>query len=108
MDKTFSDEYAHFGGDEIEYDCWDNNEKISKYMKDNNITDAEELSVIFRQRQKKMWRDKISKTKKAIYWSNEDVDLPYEDDDVIQWWGYTRNIDQIRGNNEYTKVEKMR
>lgn len=66
-------------------------------MKENNIKDAEELSIIFRQRQKKMWREKISKTKKAIYWSNEDVDLPYEDDDVIQWWGYTRNIDQIIG-----------
>jgi hexosaminidase len=71
-------------------------------MRDNNITNAEELSIIFRQRQKKMWREKISKTKKAIYWSNEDVDLPYEDDDVIQWWGYTRNIDQIRGNNTDT------
>lgn len=70
MDKTFGDEYAHFGGDEIEYDCWDNNEKISQYMRENNITDAEELSVIFRQKQKKMWREKISQTKKAIYWSN--------------------------------------
>jgi len=40
MNKTFGDEYAHFGGDEIEYDCWDNNEKISQYMRENNIKDA--------------------------------------------------------------------
>jgi N-acetyl-beta-hexosaminidase len=56
MNKTFSDDYAHFGGDEVEYDCWENDERISKYMKDNNIKDAYELSVKFRQQQKTMWR----------------------------------------------------
>jgi hexosaminidase len=44
------------------------------------------LAVDYRKRQKKIWRDDISK-KKVIYWANEDIDLPLDEEDVIQWWG---------------------
>lgn len=43
-----------------------------------------------------MWRD-ITKTKKAIYWANEDIDLPLESDDVIHWWGVSKNVDRLKG-----------
>ncbi len=66
-------------------------------MKDNNIKDAYALSVKFREQQKSLWRSKISKSKKVIYWSNEDIDLPVQDEDVIQWWGVSANVDQLKG-----------
>ena len=49
----------------------------------------------FRQREKKLWRS-ISQ-KKVIYWANEDIDLPLEDDDIIQWWGVSSNVDRMAG-----------
>lgn len=68
-------------------------------MKEQNISDYFDLSVDFRRRQKKMWREEISKKKKIIYWANEDIDLPLEDDDVIQWWGVSSNVDRLKGTN---------
>lgn len=69
-----------------------------EYMNAWNISDYFGLSVDFRQRQKIIWRN-ISKTKKVIYWANEDIDLPLQDDDVLQWWGVSANVDQIVGKN---------
>ncbi len=77
-------------------------------MKDNNIKDAYALSVKFREQQKSLWRSKISKSKKVIYWSNEDIDLPVQDEDVIQWWGVSANVDQLKGIDRFIKVARMK
>jgi hexosaminidase len=66
-------------------------------MKQNGIKDYKDLSIDYRKRQKKMFREKISKTKKAIYWANEEIDLPVEDDDVIHWWGTSANQAALSG-----------
>jgi len=65
-------------------------------MKKNNISDAKALSIYFRQKQKKLWRT-ISPKKKVIYWANEDIDLPMEDEDIIQWWGVSSNVNKMSG-----------
>lgn len=62
-----------------------------------NITDYKALEVYYRQQQKKIWRE-ISKSKKAIYWTNEEIDLPLDNDDVIHWWGVSKNVDHLKGN----------
>jgi len=66
-------------------------------MKSNNISDYFGLSVDFRKKQKKLWKESISGKKKVIYWANEEIDLPLEDDDVIQWWGVSQNVDRLKG-----------
>ena len=35
--SSFDDPYIHFGGDEVEEDCWDRKPSIKEWMKDNNI-----------------------------------------------------------------------
>lgn len=65
-------------------------------MKVNNISDFKSLSIYFRQKQKKLWRT-ISPNKKVIYWANEDIDLPVENDDVIHWWGVSANVNKLAG-----------
>lgn len=65
-------------------------------MNENNITSYQQLSNYYRKRQKAMWR-KISPFKKVIYWANEDIDMPLEADDVIQWWGVSKNVDRMAG-----------
>lgn len=66
-------------------------------MKEHNISNYFELSVDFRKRQKSLWRNTIS-SKKIIYWANEDIDLPLEEDDVVQWWGVSQNVHKLKGS----------
>lgn len=76
-------------------------------MASMNISDYKALEVYYRQQQKKIWRE-ITKTKKAIYWANEEIDLPLESDDVIQWWGVSKNIDRLKGKHLLIQVEQMK
>jgi hexosaminidase len=73
--EAFEDPYIHFGGDEVEYSCWNKKPSIKEWMNENNISDYVSLSKYYRTRQKAVWRT-ISKTKKSIYWANEAIDLP--------------------------------
>lgn len=75
VNSTFVDDYVHFGGDEVVYNCWGKKDSIVAWMKDNNITDYKGLSIYFRQNQKKLWRT-INDKRKVIYWANEAIDLP--------------------------------
>ena len=65
-------------------------------MNEHDILTYKQLQIYYRERQKRNWR-KITSTKKAIYWANEQIDLPVESDDVIQWWGITKNVDALKG-----------
>lgn len=65
-------------------------------MKQNNITTYDQLAIYFRKHQKAEWR-KISPKKKVIYWANVDVDLPVDEDDVIQWWGESFTLSKLAG-----------
>ena len=56
-------------------------------MKMNNITDYVDLQIYYRKRQKLLYEDKITKNKRIIYWANEEIDLPMDNNDIIQWWG---------------------
>lgn len=97
VNNTFEDQYVHFGGDQVVYDCWGQRQSIKDYMNANNIPDFYSLSVDYRQRQKKMFREEISPKKKVIYWANEEIDLPLQDEDVIHWWGTSLNQDKLSG-----------
>lgn len=87
----FEDEYVHFGGDEIEESCFGQKPSIKEWMDSHNISSYKQLEIYYRQRQKALWRN-ITTHKKAIYWANEDINLPVENDDVIQWWGVSKNV----------------
>lgn len=77
INSTFDDEYVHFGGDEVMYECWGQRQSILDWMAAHNIPDYEALSIYYREQQKSVWRE-ISAKKKVIYWANEDIDLPLQ------------------------------
>jgi hexosaminidase len=79
------------------HECWAAKKSITDWMAERNITDFEDLSLIYRQKQKKIWRD--MSPKKVVYWANEEVDLPMEEEDTIEWWGVSDNVGQILGRN---------
>ena len=54
------------------------------------------MAVWYRQGQKQVWRN-ITASKKVIYWANEDIDLPTQDEDAIQWWGVSANVRKMEG-----------
>lgn len=96
VNSTFIDSFVHFGGDEIVENCYSRKPAIKEWMDKNNITTYLQLSNYYRKRQKTMWRN-ISAFKKAIYWANEDIDMPVEADDIIHWWGGSKNVNKLAG-----------
>ncbi len=90
----FHDPYVHFGGDEVVQSCWDRKPSIKEWMKEKNISTYKDLSIDYHKKQKAIWRN-ISSTKKVIYWANEQIDLPLQSDDVLQWWGLAKNLNRI-------------
>ncbi len=96
VNQLFEDPYVHFGGDETIESCWDLRPTIKEYMVKHNISTYKQLSTMYRQKQKAIWRT-ITPTKKAIYWANEAIDLALQDDDVLQWWGLTSHLSNLVG-----------
>lgn len=43
MAKVFPDEFLHLGADEVDYQCWDTNPAIKRYMKAKNYTSYDQL-----------------------------------------------------------------
>lgn len=99
INELFIDPVVHFGGDEVEASCWDKRPSIKEWMAKNNIKSYDALQVYYRQKQKAIW--KTISTKAVSYWANEQINLPTESDDYIQWWGSSANIRQLenRTNN---------
>jgi len=38
--QLFEDDYIHLGGDEVDFDCWGDNEEIVQWMKDQNLDEG--------------------------------------------------------------------
>lgn len=47
IDEKFPDDYVHFGGEELFYECWEEKENIKKYLIEHNMTSFD-LAVEFR------------------------------------------------------------
>ena len=50
---------------------------------------------MYRRKQKGIFRN-ISKSKRAIYWANEVIDVPLEQDEVVEWWGLSKNLNRLK------------
>lgn len=48
--NVFPDQYVHLGGDEVDFDCWESNPIITKFMNENNITDYSGLESYYVQK----------------------------------------------------------
>lgn len=72
LNDIFVDEFVHFGGDEVQYSCWDQRPDIKKFMKQHSIPDYAHLQLYFRAQEKTVWKT-INSTKSPMYWNNEAV-----------------------------------
>ena len=45
--ERFPDKYLHLGGDEVPFKCWMSNPNITKFMKENKITNYADLESIW-------------------------------------------------------------
>lgn len=48
----FTDNYVHFGGDEISNTCYDQKPSIKEWMNQHNIETYKDLSIYYRKKQK--------------------------------------------------------
>ena len=64
----FIDPVVHFGGDEVQGNCWDKKASNKDWMSKNNVPNYQALQEYFRKRQKQIWRSFSNKT--LSYWAN--------------------------------------
>ena len=62
-------------------------------MNSHDIGSYRELEIYYRQKQKMLFRSFSQKN--IIYWANEELNLPVEDDDVIHWWGDSTQVSRL-------------
>ena len=82
MAALFPDAYFHTGGDECDPKEWENNPRISQYMREHNIPNAAALQTQFTQRIEKI----VAKQKKIMVGWDEVLQLNTPQDVVIQSW----------------------
>ena len=86
----------HLGGDEVFTSCYNENPKILDYMKQNNISDYQELVSFHIARVRDMLK-KTNSTKTAVYWTNHDTFYQkYSETDILVYWGASINTDEIQ------------
>jgi len=99
----FPDSFVHIGGDEVNMDCWNHDDKVMKWAKSHGMTKANELLNYF----ESILTDIASSCNKTpIVWQeliNEGVDLPPET--IIDVWkGFdTKTIEDATRRN-YTVI----
>ena len=47
MLDIFPDEFAHIGGDEIDFRCWTSHPRVSKWLQDSNLAPTEALHQFY-------------------------------------------------------------
>jgi len=92
----FPDDMIHFGGDEVDEGCWDQRPAIKEFMAKENISTYKDLQIYYRNKSKKIFRETLKSNKSIIYWANQDLNLPVQEDDIIQWWGNHSLLDAIK------------
>ncbi len=84
----FPDNYIHFGGDEVNADCWETNEQIKKWKANyekvgNSVPWHSKLQGIFT---KKIFKLAKTKNKRPIVWDDTLSITDLTEDHVVQWW----------------------
>jgi hexosaminidase len=63
--NLFPDVYLHLGGDEVQYDCWQNNTQVNQWMKQHNIPTYKALQNYFETRVQKIAAE-LNRT--VVFW----------------------------------------
>ncbi|CAD8046214.1 unnamed protein product [Paramecium primaurelia] len=89
-------QFIHFGGDEASIQCFEQKPSIKEFMDQHGIANYFDLQVYYRKRQKDIWINQIKSQKKIIYWYNKKDQLPADQDDIIQWWGLSSQLNEVK------------
>ncbi|CAK72253.1 unnamed protein product (macronuclear) [Paramecium tetraurelia] len=92
-------QFIHFGGDEASNQCFEQKPSIKEFMNQHGISNYFDLQVYYRKKQKDIWKNQIKSKKKIIYWYNKNDQLPADQDDIIQWWGLSSQLSEVKGRS---------
>ena len=85
MQSGFSDQYYHFGGDELVTDCWLSDPSISSFMKEKGITNPVQLLFLFEDQLRRVY---LPLNKTMICWEELALEYGYKvpQDTIVQVW----------------------
>ena len=90
----FLDEFFHFGGDEVDTTCWERDEEISAWMKDQNYTDPDEAYAYFVKRAASI---AIEHGRRPVQWSEvfDHFQHKLEDSTNVHVWKSVTNVTEV-------------
>ncbi|HEY5688575.1 MAG TPA: family 20 glycosylhydrolase [Yeosuana sp.] len=91
--QLFPGDFIHMGGDECYKGFWEEDEKVQLFMKENNLSNSEELQSYFVKRVEKIIQ---SKGKKLIGWDEILEGGLAEDATVMSWRGMKGGIEAAK------------
>eukprot|EP01027_Heterolobosea_sp_BB2_P025498 GEZU01039131.1.p1 GENE.GEZU01039131.1~~GEZU01039131.1.p1 ORF type:complete len:588 (+),score=189.24 GEZU01039131.1:30-1766(+) len=102
MTSLFSDQYFHFGGDELVYGCWLEDPSITSFMQKMGIKDQYELEVYFENQLQAIYT-KYNRT--LVGWQelvlvNPDLELPAGS--IVEAWSGTSALYEIASKGYHT------
>lgn len=103
LDDLFPDEFVHVGGDEVNFDCWDKDVDISKWMKEHNMTDAVQLYEYFETRLLDIVDNTVGKT--PIVWQEVfNLNLTITNDTIVDVWKGFDKVTMEQATNQSFRV----
>ena len=96
FEDLFPDSYLFLGADEPQFKCLNNNQNITKFMNQNNLTTDNDLINYFLNRTRYLL-DEVNPNKTALYWSNDQtLYMKYRETDIVLYWDDLVNIHHVR------------
>eukprot|EP00347_Sterkiella_histriomuscorum_P013570 403364209 len=103
LNSLFPDNMLMLGGDEVLTSCYNENPKLQDFMTKNNIKDLQGVFQYHLEKSRGILKT-VNSNKVALYWSNEDtLYLKHNPDDVLLWWGQSKNLDQLKATYPQNK-----
>ena len=84
LDLLFIDEWVHLGGDEFDPECWNSTPSIVSYMKENNLTDTNDVFRLFESKIFDIAHNKHKKT--VVFWDEVYESGADVGDSIVQTW----------------------
>ena len=94
MAPLFLDDFFHLGGDEVDTTCWERDEEISAWMKDQNYTDPDEAYSYFVKRAASI---AIEHGRRPVQWSEvfDHFKDKLEESTIVHVWKSVTNVTQV-------------
>mmetsp|Transcript_20344 Transcript_20344/g.52770 ORF Transcript_20344/g.52770 Transcript_20344/m.52770 type:complete len:652 (-) Transcript_20344:140-2095(-) len=99
MTTAFPDSHIHLGYDEVNFACWEDDERARAYMTARRLDGRGLLAEYFEEQQRRLRM--VAPSRKRIYWEEVAVEgLPLGAEDTVQLWSNPTALNAVLGQSQ--------